>query len=246
MVWSGPSVHPRSRFPIGWILQQASRNSYFRGFEHHFRHNAKHQVTRFEKLYQKWRWKLCTSLFEVFFALLRGDNYLEHLLRGTICLLPNLTSAWVLHALVWAVEELSIKELNSYHSKDEVEEQVDDENVEDVFEWVDDAVEDGLEFGHSLDGLQGTEHTQDTQGLHCSQVLTTGAPTGRRRFKHSKSYYDIQGVAEGGKGPPVLRTTKNKGFFSTNTQSRFASVVFDCILGPLPLSSTLDSVLGSL
>ena len=44
-------------------------------------------------------------------------------------------------------------------------------------------------------------------------------------------------------GPPILRTTKTRGF-STNTQSRFASVVFDCILGPLPLSSTLDSVLG--
>ena len=213
-----------------WVLRWIFRCSFC---EKDFEHSS--QIKRFSPEWILW----CEVKWHF------RENDLEHLLRGEIGLLPNLTSAWVLHALVWAVEELSIKELNSYHSKDEVEEQVDDENVEDVFEWVDDAVEDGLEFGHSLDGLQGTEHTQDTQGLHSSQVLTTGAPTGRRRYKHSKSYCDIQGVVEGVKGPHIFRTTKTRAF-STNTQSRFASVVFDCILGPLPMSSTLDSVLGSL
>ena len=45
--------------------------------------------------------------------------------------------------------------------------------------------------------------------------------------------------------PDIFRTTKTRAF-STNKVSRFASVVFDCILGHLPLSSTVDSVLGSL
>ena len=37
---------------------------------------------------------------------------------------------------IGTVEKLSIEELNSYHSKDKVEEQVDDENIEDVFHKV--------------------------------------------------------------------------------------------------------------
>ena len=66
-----------------------------------------------------------------------------------------LAGVGIFHAFVVAEEELSIKQLHSYHSKDEVEEDVDDEDVEDVLEGVDDTVEDGLQLGHPLDRLEG-------------------------------------------------------------------------------------------
>jgi hypothetical protein len=59
----------------------------------------------------------------------------------------------ILFALVVAEEEFSIEKLNSDHSKNEVEEEVDDQDVEHILEGVDDAVEDGLQLGHALDGL---------------------------------------------------------------------------------------------
>ena len=52
---------------------------------------------------------------------------------------------------IGTVEKLSIEELNSYHSKDKVEEQVDDKDVEDVFQRVDDTVEDCLQLGNPFD-----------------------------------------------------------------------------------------------
>ena len=83
----------------------------------------------------------------------------------------------VLLAHVVAVEELSIEELNGYHSKDEVEEQVDHENVEDILQRVDDAVEHGLQLGHTLDRLERSQHPQHPQGLHGAEVLSSGTPT---------------------------------------------------------------------
>ena len=44
-----------------------------------------------------------------------------------------LALGYVLHAFVWTEEELSIEQLNSDHSKNEVEEQINDQNVEHVF-----------------------------------------------------------------------------------------------------------------
>ena len=40
-----------------------------------------------------------------------------------------------------------------------------------------------------------------------------------------------KGVAKGGRAPPIFGTTKTSAF-STNAQSRFASVVLDGVLGP--------------
>ena len=57
-----------------------------------------------------------------------------------------------------------------------LEQNVYDENVEHIFEWVDDTVEHSLEFWHSLDGLEGSENTQHPKGLDGAQILTCGAP----------------------------------------------------------------------
>ena len=57
-----------------------------------------------------------------------------------------------------------------------LEQNVYDENVEHIFEWVDDTVEHSLEFWHSLDGLERSENTQHPKGLDGAQVLTSGAP----------------------------------------------------------------------
>ena len=79
-----------------------------------------------------------------------------------------LAGVGIFHAFVVAEEELSIKQLHPYHSKDEMEEDVDDEDVEDVLEGVDDTVEDGLQLGHPLDRLEGPQDPENPQGLHHS------------------------------------------------------------------------------
>ena len=57
-------------------------------------------------------------------------------------------------ALVGAVEELPVEELHADHGEDELEEQVDDEDVEDVLQRDDHAVEHSLQLRHSVDRLQ--------------------------------------------------------------------------------------------
>lgn len=80
-------------------------------------------------------------------------------------------------ALVRAEEELAIEQLHGDHSKDEVEQNVDDQDVDDVLQRVDHAVEHGLELWHSLDRLQRTQHTQHPQRLDCAQILAGRAAT---------------------------------------------------------------------
>ena len=89
----------------------------------------------------------------------------------------------VLLAHVVTVEELSIEELNSYHSKDEVEEQVDDQDVKDVFQWVDDAVKDGFQLGNPFDGLKRPQDAKHTQRLHSTQIFTSGTSTAAFKLK---------------------------------------------------------------
>ena len=58
---------------------------------------------------------------------------------------------------------------------------VDDEDVENVFEWVDNTVEHSLQFGDSFDGLQRSEDAEDTKRLDRAQVLTRrAAPVGQK------------------------------------------------------------------
>ena len=86
----------------------------------------------------------------------------------------------ILLALVGAVEELSIEELDGYHSEDEVEEEVHHQDVEHILEGVDDAVKDSLQLWDALDRLQRPEHAEDAEGLHGAEVLAAGAPAALR------------------------------------------------------------------
>ena len=63
-------------------------------------------------------------------------------------------------ALIRAVEELPIEQLDANHSKDELKEDVDNEDVEHVLERDDHTVKDSLQFGNSIDGLQRSQHSK--------------------------------------------------------------------------------------
>lgn len=63
------------------------------------------------------------------------------------------------------MEKLPIEQLYSDDSKDEMKKYVHDENIEHILEGVDHTVEHGLQLRHSLDGLQWTQHSQDSQRL---------------------------------------------------------------------------------
>lgn len=97
----------------------------------------------------------------------------------------------VLLAVVSAVEKLSIEELNSYHSKDEVEEQVDDKDVEDVFQRVDDTVEDSFQLGNPFDGLKRSQHTEDAEGLHGAKIFTSGTSTATKIVHNNQQYFQM-------------------------------------------------------
>ena len=55
-----------------------------------------------------------------------------------------------------------------------MEEEIHDQDVEHILETVYHAVEDGLELGHALDGLQWPEDAQHAQRLHRGQILAAG------------------------------------------------------------------------
>lgn len=78
-------------------------------------------------------------------------------------------------ALVGAVEKFAVEQLDGHDGEDEMEEHVDDQDVEDVLQRVDDAVEDGLELGHALDSFERSQHAQHPQRFDRAQVLTRRA-----------------------------------------------------------------------
>ena len=59
-------------------------------------------------------------------------------------------------------------------SEYEVKEKIDNENVEHIFQRVDDAVKHGLQFGDSLDSLERPKYAEDPQRLDHSKVLSPG------------------------------------------------------------------------
>lgn len=65
-------------------------------------------------------------------------------------------------------------------SKDKMEEKIDDENVEHVFERVDHTVEHSLEFWNPLDGLQGPQHTQYPEGFYHTEIFSGRTSTGKK------------------------------------------------------------------
>ena len=87
----------------------------------------------------------------------------------------------VFHTLVIAEEEFSIKQLHSYHSKDEMEEDVDYEDVEDILEWVDDTVEDGFKLRNPLDGFERPEDPENSEWFYHSQIFGSRTSSEKRR-----------------------------------------------------------------
>lgn len=79
-------------------------------------------------------------------------------------------------AFVSTVEEFAVKQLDSHDGEDEMEEHVNDEDVKNVLEWVDHAVEYGLQLRHPFDSLQRPQDSQDSQWLDGAQVLAGRAP----------------------------------------------------------------------
>ena len=63
-------------------------------------------------------------------------------------------------AFICTIEELSIEKLNPNHSKDKLKENVNDEDVEDIFEGDDDAVKNSFQLWNAIDCLQSSKHTQ--------------------------------------------------------------------------------------
>ena len=88
-----------------------------------------------------------------------------------------LTSISIFHALVIAVKKLSIEQLDSDDSKNEMKKKIDNEDVEDILEGVDDTVKHCLQFGDSLDGLQWPEHSQYSQWFNHTKIFSCCAST---------------------------------------------------------------------
>jgi len=79
---------------------------------------------------------------------------------------------------VCAIKEFSLEELDCNDSKDEHEELVDNEDVEDVLQGGHHTVEDSLELGQALDGLQWPKNSEDPQrfdGLDVSPLVCSAA-----------------------------------------------------------------------
>ena len=75
--------------------------------------------------------------------------------------------------MIVAVEEFPVEQLDADHGEDEEEEEIHDEDVEDVLERDHDAVEHGFERRHSVDHLEGPQHTQQ---LHRLQFRSSRSP----------------------------------------------------------------------
>lgn len=68
-------------------------------------------------------------------------------------------------ALICAVEELSIEQLDTDHSKNELKEDVDNQNIENILQRNDDTVEDSFQLGNSVDCFQWSQYSQQFDRL---------------------------------------------------------------------------------
>ena len=71
-----------------------------------------------------------------------------------------LASITILHTFIIAKEEFSIEQLNGDDSKNKMKEKVDDEDVEDILEWINNTVKYSLELWNSFYSF---ERTQDSK-----------------------------------------------------------------------------------
>ena len=67
-----------------------------------------------------------------------------------------------------------------------LEQDVDDEDIEHIFQRVDDTVKHSLQFGNTLDRLQRPQHAEHSQRLDGAKILSGGAST---ENKHVKNIY---------------------------------------------------------
>ena len=89
-----------------------------------------------------------------------------------------------------------IDQLNYDLSGAHLKEDVDDEDVEDVLEWVDNTVEHSLQFRNSLDGLQRPKDSKNPERLDCAQILASWAsPIGRdQHWKFERRHLNFKAL----------------------------------------------------
>lgn len=51
------------------------------------------------------------------------------------------------------MEKFAIEQLNADHSKDELKQQIDDQNIDDILQGADNTIENGFQLGDSFDGF---------------------------------------------------------------------------------------------
>lgn len=78
-------------------------------------------------------------------------------------------------AVVRAEEKLPVEQLHTDDGENELEQYVHDQNVDDILQRVDNAVEHRLQFRHTLDGFQRSQHAQHSQRLDGGEVLSHAA-----------------------------------------------------------------------
>ena len=82
-----------------------------------------------------------------------------------ICHQYSLTLLGIVLALICAVEELSIEQLDANHSKNELKEDVDNQNIENILQRNDDTVKDCFQLGNSVDCFQWSQYSQQFDRL---------------------------------------------------------------------------------
>lgn len=80
-------------------------------------------------------------------------------------------------ALVRTIEEFAIEQLYGDYGENKLEQYVHDENVDDVFQRIYDAIEDCFQFRNAFDGFQGSQDAQYPQRFDRREILTGAAAT---------------------------------------------------------------------
>lgn len=80
-------------------------------------------------------------------------------------------------AFVRTIEELSIEQLYGDYGENKLEQYVHDENVDDIFQRIYDAIEYCFQFRNPFDGFQRAQDAQHSQRLDRREILTCAAAT---------------------------------------------------------------------
>lgn len=80
-------------------------------------------------------------------------------------------------ALVRTIEEFAIEQLYGDYGENKLEQYVHDENVDDIFQRINDAIEDCFQFRNPFDGFQGPQDAQYSQRFNRREILTCAAAT---------------------------------------------------------------------